>query len=935
MKHFTYRDALAVLGEDPLVGRIDKVLSGTMLGGAVFGIDAVLSWFDAKADFIKLSKDAIGKLTARSSGMSRATRTERLQAAHTILLLVSFFEMIDELDIPLSTKDLELTKELQRGFLGQQRVLPSPADMFLRIPRPADGWINFHSMPSLLMDYLEGLHIWDTWNDTQRSRVMDRILGHLPRLWKARYLDQVHRLAVDSAEFGLWLSGQEHEATRQTVGNGLAELTDRIERISVGGTPSAQRHELAGRYRAALNKPTLAPGLDTAELTIPPLAVSYVNPRFQIAPHRHDSRPTEVDWWQELPVREDIEEFLAGYLTSPWATALPMLVLGDPGAGKSMLTKVLAARLPATDFLTIRVELRDCPSEADIVGQLNHALSSALLETSNWRALCRDAGQALPVILLDGFDELLQATGTSHTGYLGKVVEFQEASAELGAPVAVIITSRMSVANRAKIPDEATVLRLLPFDEEQAARWLRTWNQTNGDYFSAAGVRPLNIETAWRHQELAQQPLLLLMLALYDASANELQCGEGELRQSDLYERLLTQFIRREVVKEDTDREDIEADLEQLAVVAFAMFNRGAQWITEDELDRDLNALLGMEKDSGGTRTPLSPSERVLGRFFFVHRTQATRDDAALRTYEFLHATFGEYLVARHTWLIVEEIQRVQSSRSRRSNGPDDSELCTLLSAASLCSRRKVVDFLRELARPDGNTELLLGLFRTALDEHPPSSYRPVRRTPVARAAIYQSNLMVLLLCQTKSITVSDLLGYPPEVGNTWAHMAALWQSQVPGDGWGGLVHTVDVHRIPHTDQMDLRLSIGATRSPEPIDDLSSYWRREELGRTGASGTYFRQADFQFLRHPIVDALRHSIPMIEHEGRTLELLVHFDGRVMSGTRLLMEALTQPGTAAGERLLELNEIEPLPHWMRMGMFRLGLLPEEPAEPPSMG
>ncbi|MCW2917010.1 MAG: hypothetical protein JWN52_5078, partial [Actinomycetia bacterium] len=51
---------------------------------------------------------------------------------------------------------------------------------------------------------------------------------------------------------------------------------------------------------------------------------------------------------------------------------------------------------------------------------------------------------AMPVIMLDGFDELLQATGIGQTDYLEQVARFQEREGDQGRPVAVIVTSRNS-----------------------------------------------------------------------------------------------------------------------------------------------------------------------------------------------------------------------------------------------------------------------------------------------------------------------------------------------------------------------------------------------------------------------------------------------------------------------------------------------------------
>jgi hypothetical protein len=90
--------------------------------------------------------------------------------------------------------------------------------------------------------------------------------------------------------------------------------------------------------------------------------------------------------------------------------------------------------------------------------------------------------------------------------------------------------------------------------------------------------------------------------------------------------------------------------MQRLSLIAFSMVNRDRQWVTEAELDADLAALLG-RRDAGRAdfRVPLSQAGIAVGRFFFVQRSQAISADTRLQTFEFLHATFGEYLAARLT----------------------------------------------------------------------------------------------------------------------------------------------------------------------------------------------------------------------------------------------------------------------------------------------
>ncbi|NED50918.1 hypothetical protein G3I24_08340, partial [Micromonospora aurantiaca] len=52
------------------------------------------------------------------------------------------------------------------------------------------------------------------------------------------------------------------------------------------------------------------------------------------------------------------------------------------------------------------------------------------------------------------------------------------------------------------------------------AAWLAVWSDHNADRLAGRGLRPLSADAALAQSDLARQPLLLLLLALYDAEDN-------------------------------------------------------------------------------------------------------------------------------------------------------------------------------------------------------------------------------------------------------------------------------------------------------------------------------------------------------------------------------------------------------------------------------
>jgi NACHT conflict system protein len=832
MSTFSYRDAVKLMGasEHKLVTALDKVLGGVLLGGSALDVLGLLGWFDAKADFIRFSHQYAVKLSEKRSGISRYDRTQRLHAAHTMVVLASFFEALDESGVPVLSKSLDLSPDGVHPKVPVEFASMVDTPVPLVTPeRPYEDNLkvlsNYYTdLTAGLASLLSGLVVWDEMDDRQRGLLVD-----LPAAACRRYQENIRRLAVDCPEFAFWSSLQDHQATRVVVRTALAEVERLFAAVTVGG-PAQRRAELTARYRSVLDHGIIEPDQVPDGLTIPLFRDCYIDPRFQVG---RPSNPAQTQSWEGVPVRADVHDFFVGYLTSPRATQSPLLVLGDPGSGKSVLTKVLAARLPATDFLPLRVELRTAPTEAELLQQVEHGLRVVLQENVSWAEFARSADGALPVVFLDGFDELLQATGVSQTGYLKKVEQFQRDNAALGRPVAIIVTSRISVADRAVLPGNSRVMRLAPFDSHQTGRWLEAWNTTNAQYFSTK-LKPLPLDTAMEYPTLAEQPLLLLMLALYDADQNALQRNTGTISKAELYERLLARFADREIVKDGEERpaerlaEEIEVELERLSIVALAMFNRGVQWIAEHELDRDLAALLGDEPKRDGLREPLGAGEAVLGRFFFVQRAEAVRDEKTLRTYEFLHATFSEYLVARLTWHTLRDLLGAEKSTPRLSRGRalDDSELYGLLSFAPLTTRLPVVRFLEEMTQANPGlrndfARMLLRVFQASQRHRTKSDYEPTDLPMPARYAVYSANIMVLATIAHGELAASVLLGPDAFIPIAWNRLALFWRSQIVGPAWVGLVDTVHVTKIGKDADRDLLLCAGHPAHAIPEPDLN------------------------------------------------------------------------------------------------------------------
>ncbi|KUF12944.1 NACHT domain-containing protein [Streptomyces silvensis] len=852
-KLLSFGDALVLLGGDPpAMAALDRVLGGALNLGTGGLSSGVVGMFDARGRVLGLGRDAargLGERLRRTEG--RVERTRVLEAAHTVIVVLAFFDSLERAELPFPLDEVELTREEQLVVAGGRP--PSDAGLTETLaqvdaPHPAPhlpyedhvGRLHdwYRHLATRTHDFLHDLDVWQRLDETAREEATATVCTTVPRLALAEYETLYARLVLEAPEFRYWSGRMEHRATRAELRRALAGLESLLTASAAGHSPPVDvAGALCRAHRSALEHRILDAQETPEGMQVPALAEAYLDPDFRVRAVQGQRSPADEEWWAPAPVRQDLTEYLTGALTSEGLTAAPLLVLGQPGAGKSVLIRILAARLPSAGFLPVRVALRDVRADDEIQDQIEQAVREATGEQATWTDLVRSAGAAVPVVLLDGFDELLQTTGVHQNDFLVRVARFQEREAEQGRPVLAVVTSRTAVADRVRYPQGTVALRLEPFRKEQIQVWIERWNLTNALNFRALGLPPLTWDAVAPHRALAGQPLLLTMLALYQAAGNDLR-GEDlrPLDEAELYEALLGSFARREVGKDTRIpahevEQRVEEELERLSLVAFAMLNRRRQWVSTAELDEDLSALLGRAPARAfGLRSPLGQAEVALGRFFFVQRAQSIRDGRTLSTYEFLHATFGEYLAVRLAVRLLSGLLAHRPALSMGGEPLNDDMMFALLSFAPLASRQ-MLRFARarvERLSPSERETLALLVVRAMGErelraELPYAAYLPRRVRVASRHGIYNANLVVLALLLTGGTTAGALFPSTGDAGGAWHRHVLLWRSSLNEAQWTDLAIALRVRRVRVGDDRDLEVAVAQEEvgPPEPVD---AYW---------------------------------------------------------------------------------------------------------------
>ena len=572
-------------------------------------------------------------------------------------------------------------------------------------------------------------------------------------------------------------------------------------------------------------------------LTIPRVSEIYINPRYRVVELDEQARPSDDRWWAELEPHDDFDVLLARHVTAPDATRRPLLLLGHPGAGKSLLTKVFAARLPASQYTVVRVPLRRVSADARVDQQIEEALRQSTNRPIGWWELAEQSEGTIRVVLLDGLDELLQASEHDRSSYLQDVMDFQDREALQRRPVVVVVTSRTVVADRVHIPNGTTIVKLEPFNDDDIADWLGRWRRVNVNAIDAGALGELTVSAMQRQLELAEQPLLLLMLAIYAADL-DLPSLDDDITTAELYRRLLDGFARREAAKElglghdpspDEIEQHVQDQLDRLAVAALGMFNRGRQDIGEEELGKDLEAL---EPQLMARTRPIEAGRRVIGAYFFVHAPEARtlaghegedrpptklgaaenrgRDQARRgqpqRAYEFLHATFCEYLVAKRVMDELSEVTRKSVAGRRGLADPEDDLLCALLSHQALAARKSMLNFAADIFTQLDDKErwhvhqvleLLIAGFRQHHDSVKYAAYQPIPPDRLHQLAYYSANLVALRAAlddRQDGVPLTQVLRVPDYVLlDRWQSTVMLWKAGLDIDSMQSMLNTLEL----------------------------------------------------------------------------------------------------------------------------------------------
>jgi predicted phosphodiesterase len=345
-----------------------------------------------------------------------------------------------------------------------------------------------------------------------------------------------------------------------------------------------------------------------------------------------------------------------------------LVILGDPGAGKTTLTRWIATAyllrlksdpdwrglpdvqtLPDADWLPILVRCRDLDMTC-----LRGALDDVLKHTLRKEELREDQAEYVQQVLrhkidlkevlliFDGLDEIVDPAVRAR--FCGQIDKIASAHPDL----AIIATSRVvgyrEMGRRLARGFEHLTLADLTGDEkdEFARRWCELTERPERRAAAAAELID-DIHSSDRIERLTGNPMLLTTMALVKRKV-----GKLPQRRADLYSEAVQVLLnwRREVDEPLDYREAIP----QLEYLAYAMCDRGVQQLREDEA---IELFVQMRQEFPKVHAAQSRSPEAFLRLLeartgiLIEAGHVQHLGRSVPVLEFRHLTFQEYLAAR------------------------------------------------------------------------------------------------------------------------------------------------------------------------------------------------------------------------------------------------------------------------------------------------
>src|SRR5690349_3639664 len=203
----SYADAVRILGGGPESAVYQRIntMTGGLLAGAAIAAPQLLALLDLRTELARVSGELVTTTTRAMTGSGRRDRTDRLAAAHTVIVIAAYFDALADVD--LSWAQLSRADQFRLAGSGAEgaRDLTSAA-LRAGVPTPEPHIPNEKYLAALEIFYdrltadlgrfLSGLAPFDELSEGERT-VLLRELETGGRRARKRYEEMLLNLTAD------------------------------------------------------------------------------------------------------------------------------------------------------------------------------------------------------------------------------------------------------------------------------------------------------------------------------------------------------------------------------------------------------------------------------------------------------------------------------------------------------------------------------------------------------------------------------------------------------------------------------------------------------------------------------------------------------------------------------------------------------------------
>lgn len=428
------------------------ICSPLVLGPAALPLFGLLG---VKNQMVTLGKKLFQKLTSKH-GKDYLARMERMERAYGLICYTAFFDTLDKL-LPddlrnrINLQSQEEGRKLENNEIDELlTTLQGPLNEPLSFPHPTSSLEDLESQLTKLYqhmaknfgEYVNKMSLFEELEEKESDNFV-KLIKKLPKDAIKRFEGQYYELARKYEDFRIWIEIKEKRADQKTRSNHMKEYMSLArhsdEKMDIGFSKLQQtvlampdifqevkaKHvveALRNRYEHIIEQPLIekeeVPEGDGIRPVFPKISEAFIPQSYRVL--RHTSKGKDIhlekeETWEKLDAKCDLEAFLLRFLSSPYSIEAPLLILGHPGSGKSLLTKVLSAKLMSKTYTPIRIPLRDLKHpESEIPNLVEEQINKDISDDmGSWADFSRQFTDRPLLIILDGYDELLQASVVS------------------------------------------------------------------------------------------------------------------------------------------------------------------------------------------------------------------------------------------------------------------------------------------------------------------------------------------------------------------------------------------------------------------------------------------------------------------------------------------------------------------------------------------